>query len=34
MVRNKAGKEIPQEIAEHYDIFEGELAHITPYDEA
>lgn len=34
MVRNKVGKEIPQEIAAHYDIFEGELAHIMPYDEA
>ncbi len=34
MVKNKAGKEIPKEIAEQYTVFEGELAHIKPYNEA
>ena len=34
MVLNQAGREIPKEYAEHYGIFEGELAHINSYKEA
>ncbi|WP_165006498.1 MULTISPECIES: citrate lyase subunit alpha [unclassified Enterococcus] len=34
MVLNQAGKEIPAEYAEHYGVFEGELAHIQTYKEA
>lgn len=34
MVMNKVGKEIPQEYAEQYGVFEGELAHIDTYKEA
>lgn len=34
MVLNKVGKEIPQEYAEQYGVFEGELAHIHEYQEA
>ncbi|AQP54530.1 citrate lyase subunit alpha [Vagococcus penaei] len=34
MVLNKVGKEIPQEYADQYGVFEGELANIKPYQEA
>lgn len=34
MVMNKVGKEIPQEYAKQYGVFEGELAHIDTYKEA
>lgn len=34
MVMNKVGKEIPQTYADQYGVYEGELAHITPYQEA
>ena len=34
MVVNKLGKEIPQEYADKYGVFEGELAHIREYQEA
>ena len=34
MVLNQAGREIQKEYAEHYGIFEGELAHINSYKEA
>lgn len=33
MVLNKVGKEIPQQYAEQYGIYEGELAHINQYKE-
>ncbi|CAI3273875.1 citrate lyase subunit alpha [Enterococcus cecorum] len=34
MVVNKLGKEIPQEYADKYGVFEGELVHIREYQEA
>ena len=32
MVVNKAGREIPQAIADQYGVYEGELARIKPYE--
>ena len=34
MVLNKAGREIPQEYADQYGVYEGELARIKPYEAA
>ncbi|MHC5247799.1 citrate lyase subunit alpha [Enterococcus sp. LJL120] len=34
MVLNKVGKDIPQEYADQYGVFEGELANIKDYQEA
>ncbi|WP_165212483.1 citrate lyase subunit alpha [Streptococcus tangpeifui] len=34
MVENKLGRDIPQEYAERYGVFEGELAHIKDYQES
>ncbi len=34
MVKNKVGKEIPQEYVDQYGAFAGEFAHIDPYKEA
>ncbi|MCI1902471.1 MAG: citrate lyase subunit alpha [Enterococcaceae bacterium] len=34
MVMNKIGREIPEEYAAQYGVFEGELAHIDTYQEA
>ncbi len=34
MVTNTLGRDIPQEYAEQYGVFEGELAHIRDYQEA
>lgn len=34
MVKNKLGRDIPQEYADHYGVFEGELARITSYNES
>lgn len=34
MVLNKVGKDIPQEYADKFGVYEGELAHINNYQEA
>lgn len=34
MVKNKLGRDIPQEYADQYGVFEGELARITSYNES
>ena len=34
MVMNKAGRDIPKEYADQFGIYEGELAHISDYQEA
>ncbi len=34
MVVNNVGKDIPQEYADQFGIYEGELAHISEYKEA
>ncbi len=34
MVQNKLGREIPEEYAKQYGVYEGELAHINDYKEA
>ncbi len=34
MVLNKVGKDIPQEYADKFGVYEGELAHINEYHEA
>ncbi|MCT2161406.1 citrate lyase subunit alpha [Granulicatella adiacens] len=34
MVLNKAGRDIPQEYADQYGVYEGELARIKPYEAA
>lgn len=34
MAINQVNKEIPQEYAEKYQIYAGELAHINAYQEA
>ena len=34
MVLNKLGREIPQQYADQYGVFDGELANIQPYNES
>ena len=34
MVLNKVGRDIPQPYADQFGVYAGELAHITPYQEA
>lgn len=34
MVVNNVGKDIPQEYADKFGVYEGELAHISEYQEA
>lgn len=34
MVLNKVGREIPQQYADQYGVFQGEVANIKPYDES